>query len=252
VLLLSFRQAQERHSQQISTAIGAALATDTVPPPPPPPPPPKKVDVKVKVPPPAPPMPKAPTLVETRVNEDFSDTLVTDVSVSTKPVVIKSITDVKTKVEMKGAIAKVELKTPDVKIKPLTELRTDVKPITHVKPVKSVIVTSIDRVDTLSGFKSEVAEGEEVLVVKNTTTKEQLEQMKKDLQDKGYVFTIKDASYSDNKVVSIKAVISKGDDWGSIDANHFERFSIRYIPGKNPRFTVALLHGRITFKNSAE
>lgn len=252
VLLLSFRQAQTRHSEH-RTAVAAIQGTDTVPPPPPPlPNAPKKVDVKVKTPPPPNPPPMKPGVAVSQLSSDDAEG--TQVSISMEPVAkISTDTKVIAKVEPKIetiATMKVDMQTTAIAKVNVTDLKTDtgIRPLTsvttHLKPVTSVMKADLMQV-TGGG-------GEELLVVKNSTTKQDIEQMKKDLESKGYEFTVQDASYSDGKIVSIDGTIRKGNDWGNFKASHFKKFVVSYSTENKPRFLVSVLQGSIVFTNNAE
>jgi beta-lactamase regulating signal transducer with metallopeptidase domain len=76
-------------------------------------------------------------------------------------------------------------------------------------------------------------EGETILVIKRKTTKEQLEKLKTELAEKGYVLEINDIKFADGVISSISAIISKGKHKTSFSSSKFATITVTETKSSN-------------------
>jgi beta-lactamase regulating signal transducer with metallopeptidase domain len=112
--------------------------------------------------------------------------------------------------------------------------------------VNSVQLTSRDD----EGPQAEAGNGHpsEVLVFTPDLTADQLNQLKKDLDEKGFTLRLDDVHHKDGKLVAIKGVISRGNRKGIFDAKNFNKVVISFKRGVGFRLNM-LEKGHISFNN---
>jgi hypothetical protein len=138
-----------------------------------------------------------------------------------------------------------------------------VRAISPATPIDPVPAPSTEKPDAIIVQASHVApsQGDEdpqaesakghksgILVLTPTQTAEQLDQIKKDLDEKGFTLRFDDVHHKDGKLVAIKGIISHGNKKASFDAKNFRKVVISFKRGAGFRLNM-LDDGHITFNN---
>lgn len=111
--------------------------------------------------------------------------------------------------------------------------------VIEIRPVTAVNVTG-----TMN-----VAEETEVLVeIKNTTTRQELEQLAASLKQEGYTLTFNNASFDNGELVSLEGSINNAATKGNFSGDHFKTLTISVNKGDAKQFYITIRGGSVSFQ----
>ncbi len=109
----------------------------------------------------------------------------------------------------------------------------------EIRPVTAVNITGT----------ATIAEETELLVeIKNTTTRQELEQLTAALKQKGYTLTLNNASFDNGELVSVEGSISNAGGKGNFSGDHFKTLTISVNKGDGKQFYIAIRGGSVSFQ----
>lgn len=111
--------------------------------------------------------------------------------------------------------------------------------VIEIRPITAVNVTGT----------ATIAEETELLVeIKNTTTRQELEQLTAALKQKGYTFTLNNASFDNGELVAVEGSISNAGGKGNFSGDHFKTLTISVNKGDGKQFYIAIRGGSVSFQ----
>ncbi|WP_315818195.1 hypothetical protein [Paraflavitalea speifideaquila] len=110
----------------------------------------------------------------------------------------------------------------------------------EIRPVTAVHVTGT----------ANVAETPEVLAeIKNTTTRQELEQLTIALREKGYTLTLNNVNFDNGELVSMEGSISNGSERGNFSGDHFKTLTVSVHKNNGKRyFLIGIRGGTVSFQ----
>jgi hypothetical protein len=95
------------------------------------------------------------------------------------------------------------------------------------------------------GAAGEVEETRNILEIKNTITREELERLVQELREKGYALTLNKVSFNDGKLVTLEGVISSGQTKGSFSADNFKMLTVNVSTSHPDQFYIRIHSGSV-------
>jgi hypothetical protein len=100
----------------------------------------------------------------------------------------------------------------------------------------------------MAGIANPVEETTELLEIKNTTTREQLEQLTHELKEKGYTLTLSHVKYNDGALVSLEGSVSNGTTKGNFSGDRFKTLTVRVGKSNTNHFYITVYGGSVSFQ----
>jgi beta-lactamase regulating signal transducer with metallopeptidase domain len=120
-------------------------------------------------------------------------------------------------------------------------LTADVIEISSAEPVKRATPPTAPT----PAMPVSIEETTQLLEIKNTTTREELERMAEELKAKGYALTLKNINFDDGKITSLEGSINNGQGKGGFAADNFKSMTISVSKDQPDRFHVLVRSGSV-------
>jgi hypothetical protein len=118
-------------------------------------------------------------------------------------------------------------------------------------PIKAPTVLRADLIEirpatAIAGpVASVVEETNQLAEIKNTTTRQELENLVEELKAKGYALTLSNLRFNDGKLITLEGAISNGSDKSGFAADNFKSLTIGVSKNNSDRFYVWIHSGSI-------
>ncbi|AXY76157.1 hypothetical protein D3H65_20140 [Paraflavitalea soli] len=110
----------------------------------------------------------------------------------------------------------------------------------EVRPVTAVHVTGTGTIDDAAEVLAEI---------KNTTTRQELEQLAAALKEKGYSLSFNNVGFDNGELVSLEGSISNGSEKGNFSGDHFKTLTVSVHKNNGKRyFLVGIRGGSVSFQ----
>jgi len=111
--------------------------------------------------------------------------------------------------------------------------------VIEIRPVTAVNVT---------GTMNVVEETEVLVEIRNTTTRQELEQLTAALKQKGYTLSFNNASFDNGELVSLEGSVSNASGKGNFSGEHFKTLTISVTKGDTKQFYITIRGGSVSFQ----
>lgn len=111
--------------------------------------------------------------------------------------------------------------------------------VIEIRPITAVNIT---------GTATMTEETEVLVEIKNSTTRQELEQLTAALKQKGYTLTLNNASFDNGELVSVEGSISNAGGKGNFSGDHFKTLTISVNKGDTRQFHIAIRGGTVSFQ----